>query len=354
MGAPEIGAIESSPGGGLSRPEIGAIESSPGGGLSRPEIAVVVPTRDRPLRLRWLLNALEEQSLAPELFEVIVCHDSRGPETEELLRTHPLALRGVLRHRALEPGTRSAGYKRNLGWRSARAPVIAFTDDDCRPPTDWLARALEAASRHPGAIVQGATRPDPDEIELALRAPHARTQAIDPPSPWAQTCNILYPRELLERLDGFDEQIESGEDTDVALRGIAAGASFLAAPEVVNYHSVQSSGLPALLRTLPRWEFIPWLVKRHPELRRECAAGVFWRETHGWMLLALAGVALTRSHPAALLLAAPWAVRAAPSYGPGPRGRLRACLELPSRAVVDLVELSVLARGSARHRSLVL
>ena len=28
-----------------------------------PEIAVVVPSHDRPLRLRWLLNALEEQTL---------------------------------------------------------------------------------------------------------------------------------------------------------------------------------------------------------------------------------------------------------------------------------------------------
>ena len=354
--APETAAILPAAGGVASPHEIaGAIGSARGGGPAGPEIAVVVPSRDRPLRLRWLLNALEEQTLAHERFEVIVCHDSRGPETEALLRTHPLAVKGVLRHRGLEPGTRSAGYKRNLGWRSARAPLIAFTDDDCRPPCEWLARALDAAHRHPGAIVQGATRPDPDELEIALRAPHARTQAIDPPSPWAQTCNIVYPRALLERLDGFDEKIESGEDTDVALRGIAAGADFCAAPEVVNYHSVHVSGLTALLRTLPRWEFIPWLVRRHPELRRECSAGVFWRETHGWMLLALAGAALAVAgrRPAASLVL-PWAFRAAPSYGPSARGRVRACVELPGRAVVDLAELAVLARGSARHRSLVL
>jgi hypothetical protein len=324
--------------------------------MASPEITVVVPSRDRPVRLRWLLNALEEQSLARERFEVIVCHDSRGPETEELLCGHPLAAAGVLRHQALEPGTRSAGYKRNLGWRSARAPLIAYTDDDCRPPSDWLEHALDAARRHPGAIVQGTTRPDPDELEIALRAPHARTQTIDPPSPWAQTCNIVYPRTLLERLNGFDERIESGEDTDVALRGIAAGASFCSAPEVVNYHSVHVSGLPALLRTLPRWEFIPWLIKRHPELRRECSAGIFWHETHAWMLLALAGagVALSGRRTAGAVLAVPWAVRAAPSYGSGARGRVRAFCELPGRAVVDLAELAVLARGSARHRSLVL
>ena len=32
----------------------------------QPEIAVVVPSHDRPVRLRWLLNALEEQTLPRE------------------------------------------------------------------------------------------------------------------------------------------------------------------------------------------------------------------------------------------------------------------------------------------------
>ncbi len=60
-------------------------------GVTRePEISVVVASHDRPYRLRWLLNALEEQTLDRDRWEVIVAHDSRGPETEALLREHPL------------------------------------------------------------------------------------------------------------------------------------------------------------------------------------------------------------------------------------------------------------------------
>ncbi|MDX6659127.1 MAG: hypothetical protein QOH62_3920, partial [Solirubrobacteraceae bacterium] len=44
--------------------------------MSEPLISVVVPSHDRPLRLRWLLNALDEQTLAREQWEVIVAHDS--------------------------------------------------------------------------------------------------------------------------------------------------------------------------------------------------------------------------------------------------------------------------------------
>jgi hypothetical protein len=47
-------------------------------------------------------------------------------------------------------------------------------------------------------------------------------------------------------------------------------------------------------------------------------------------------------------------VRAAPSYGASRRGRARAVSELPGRALVDLAEIAVLARGSIRYRTLLL
>src|SRR4051812_19641946 len=99
-----------------------------------PEIAVVVPSHDRPLRLRWLLNALEEQTLARERWELIVAHDSTGPETAALLASHPVGARAI----GFAPGSAGPAAKRNAGWRAGSAPLIAFTDDDCRPPPEWL------------------------------------------------------------------------------------------------------------------------------------------------------------------------------------------------------------------------
>jgi glycosyltransferase involved in cell wall biosynthesis len=318
-----------------------------------PEIAVVVPSSQRPLRLRWLLNALEEQTLALDRFEVVVCHDSASSETEELLERHPLAGQGVLRYTSAPPSA-PPGLQRNRAWRLARAPLIAFTDDDCRPPPDWLERALASAHRNPGQVVQGATRPDPDEFAIALHAPHARTQSIDPPVAWAQTCNIVYPRELLERLAGFDEAMQGGEDAELAQRAIGAGAALVGAPDVLTYHAVHARGLVGTIKTLPRWQHLADLVKRHPELRRDFVLGLFWRDSHALLLLALGGAALNRRPLARAALAIPWALRAAPSYGGSPRGRIRAVAELPGRAVIDLVELAVLVRGSVRYRTILL
>jgi hypothetical protein len=315
----------------------------------------VVPSHDRPLRLRWLLNALACQTLDRERFEVIVCHDSSGPETAALLASHPLARAGVLQAVSIPPGTGPPGLQRNRGVEVARAPTVAFTDDDCRPPADWLERALAAARAHPGDVVQGATRPDPDELSVALHAPHARSQTIDPPVPWAQTCNIVYPRSLLERLGGFDELMQGGEDAELAARAVQAGARLVGAPEVVTYHAVHARGLLGTLRTLPRWQHLAGLVKGHPDLRRSFTLRLFWRETHPLLLVALAGGCVAARRPGRWRLAGalvvPWAARAAPAYGSSVRGRMRAVSELPGRAVVDLAEIMVLARGSIRYRT---
>jgi GT2 family glycosyltransferase len=314
--------------------------------VPEPEIAVVVASHERPLRLRWLLNALEEQTLSRERFEVVVCHDS-GEETERLLREHPLGVR----HVRLTPGTGGVGRQRNVAWREARAPWVAFTDDDCRPPAEWLERLLAAC--RPGAIVQGTTKPDPDELGL-VRCTGWRSQDIDPPVLAAQGCNIAYPRAVLESLGGFDEGLEGGEDTELAARAVDAGAALVGAPDALTYHAIDV--VPFLRTARAAWRFrdLPGIVRRHPRLREPYPLRIFWKPRHAWLGLAVAGVALARRRPWLLALALPWARAALPSYGSGPRGRARAVAELPRQAAVDLAEMGALAVGSVRQRSLLL
>ena len=79
-------------------------------------IAVAIASHARPIRLRWLLNALEEQTAGD--FEVVVAHDS-GPdsETERLVREHPV----VTRHLTFD-SARGPAELRNAAWRATTAP----------------------------------------------------------------------------------------------------------------------------------------------------------------------------------------------------------------------------------------
>jgi GT2 family glycosyltransferase len=318
------------------------------------EVSVVVPSHERITRLRWLLNALEEQTLPRDRWELVVVHDSTDG-TEELLETHPLARAGLLRRVRLEPGTGSASRQRNAGWRSTSAPLVAFVDDDCRPEPRWLDELVAAARDNPGAIVQGATKPDPYEAEIMEWAPRARSIDVDPPGPHAQSCNILYPRATLEAVGGFDESIRTaGEDLDLAARARARGAGYVGAPEALAYHAVDTFSLLGAVRFNKRWETLPLVFKRHPELREQLEYGVFWKRRHAFLPAAVAGAALHRREPLLALLAVPYVLLALPHRGTHPMGRMRAAAELCGRAVVDASEMWTMVKGSVRHRTLML
>ncbi len=318
-----------------------------------PEITVVVASHNRALRLRWLLNALEEQDLDRDRWEVVVAHDSTDDGlTEALLEHHPLAADGTLRGLRLAPGAgNSASRLRNAAWNAAQGELIAFTDDDCRPPAGWVRRALDAGRRHPGAIVQGTTRADPDEA-VEESGGYVHRQNIDPPSPQAETCNIVYPREVLARIDGFTEHppLAVGEDTDLMLRARAAGVEHVPAPELLTYHAIHGATLAGVVRGMGRWSDLAWLYRRHPEVRHTLHLGMFWKRTHLWLPLALLGLLRARSNPLWLALVLPWYHHSVPWRGAGLRGRLRSLSESPGRLVYDAAELAAVVRGAVRHR----
>jgi GT2 family glycosyltransferase len=322
-------------------------------GVAAPELSVVVASHDRPLRLRWLLNALDQQTLDRRHWEVVVCHDSRGPDTERLLSEHPLAAAGTLRWTALPVGSGTPGAQRNAALSLARSPTVVFTDDDCRPPERWLEHVLEAVRRFPGSIVQGPIEGDPDEATIR-RAPYPYTQSFsDVPRPWAECCNIVYPRELIERVGGFAEDLRVGEDTDLNLRARAGGAAYRGDQRMATFHALEERSLPAWVRQARRWGDVVRLVKRHPELRRELALGVFWKREHALLLLAVAGVVAGRARTRWLALCLPWAFSHR-THGTGARGRIRQLLELPGWAAIDASELLALLEASVRHRVIVL
>jgi glycosyltransferase involved in cell wall biosynthesis len=318
-----------------------------------PDLSVLVASHDRPLRLRWLLNALAEQTLASSRWEVIVCHDSADAETEELLTSHPLAADGVLRHRRFEPGSAAASIKRNAALALAQAPTVVFTDDDCRPPPDWLAAVSAAVAERPGAVIQGPMAPDPDEATM-LRAPFPRTVAFaEVPRVWAESCNIAYPTALIRELRGFAEDLHVGEDTDLSLRAQQAGAVFAGDLRMLSYHAVEE-GMPwDRIAQAGRWSDLAALLARQPGVRSELYLRVFWKREHALLLLALLGLCLRRRRGPALAAVLPW-VLARQDHGGDVRGLLRQFVALPALALSDAAETIVLARASARARTLIL
>lgn len=323
-------------------------------------MAVVVPTWRRPTRLAFALEALAEQTIPQQLFEVVIVHDPADEATGRVLAAAkealPLRLRTVAR--PLAPSGRAdprPATARNVGWRASNRDWVAFTDDDCRPAPGWLEAVLAAAPQEE-AVVQGRTEPDPEERHLLGGL--ARSQHIPGPSEWYETCNIAYPRSLLERLGGFDESwCFGGEDTDLALRALAAGVRRVYADDALVWHGVNIPRLGAALREAARWDFAARLVHRHPRLRRSLHWGLFLTDTHACLGVG-AGIALAaiiaRRPPGVALAAGPYLalllMKSVARHDRVPRAILLFCLGAPLQGVHDVVELSSTLRGAVRHR----
>jgi GT2 family glycosyltransferase len=311
-------------------------------GTDAAEISVVIPTRGRESRLAFALDSLAGQ-LDPGRFEVIVVRDSDAAE--------PLAgpPDGVRVRYLTRPGSSGPTAKRNLGWRASEAPLVAFTDDDCRAAPGWL-EALVAAADGDSAFLQGRTTPDPQERHLLHGL--ARSIEVDHPSGWFETCNMTYPRAMLERLGGFDETFGfGGEDTDLAWRAIEAGAAPRFVDEALVWHAVMSRSIPRALAEARRWNDTPAVIARHPGLRASLYRGHFWSPAHMGVAIAVAGLIAGRRSPALAALAAlPYASTRLNWRQPRPRGLARGIATLPVFAAIDLTEVVARLPSAIRHR----
>jgi glycosyltransferase involved in cell wall biosynthesis len=87
-------------------------------------------------------------------FEVIVVDDCSTDDSVEIIKRYPCRLVRLEKHAG-------PGAARNEGANNSRGEVFFFTDADCLLRRDALARANQAATEHPGAVIGGTYTPLP-------------------------------------------------------------------------------------------------------------------------------------------------------------------------------------------------
>jgi len=312
-----------------------------------PSVSVVIATHGRAALLVELLDALDAQTRAD--VEVLVVDDDSHDDTPEVL-----AERGTRSIRVARGGPARA---RQVGWRAATAPIIAFTDDDCVPTPGWLDALVAPIERGDADVVQGRTLPRPDQADRA--GPWSRTQLVEAENGFYQTCNIAYARSVLEALDGFHPSFvgpnTSGEDAELGWRAREAGYRTTFAEDALVHHAVWPSSYRAYLRDRRRWGMVIQVIRYHPQTRALAHRRWFYRPSHLRVVAALpviVGAGIVRWWAPLALLVALFAADLVRTRGRGPvRRRL---LHLAQVLVVDVVEVAVFATSSVRYRTLLL
>jgi len=225
-------------------------------------VSVIVPSIGRDPGLPELLDALAAQTFPREAFEILVALSGEPPTH----RVHESAARAGARLIAIG-AARGPGAARNAAARGARGEWLAFTEDDCMPPADWLAAAMARVDAEPALdVLAGETRKPGGHPVHREKGGH----------PLYLPTNLFVRRAVFEKLGGYCEDFfdaESGiyfrEDSDFGftLEECGARVAMLDAGPVIH---PEEHPRPADALTWARRHLMdPLLRRRHPRLFRE-------------------------------------------------------------------------------------
>jgi len=301
---------------------------------SVPFVSVVIPTFRRPEETALAVASVAASAYPAERLEIIVVDTSPDDATRESIAplegAHPGRVRLLKK-----PVAEGPGASRNLGARTARGDILAFTDSDCQVDPDWLAEGVEPFARNPKlGIVQGRTLPNPRHPRGAA----SRFMQVEAADCVYAACNVFFRRQAFDAVGGYSPDFDYvpnqraekpalfrrllnrmsvvhfhallGFDVDLAWRVLESGWTSTFQSGALVYHAVTP---------LTPWQWMmegayyayagPPMVKRHPGLRRHMYARYFASKTTALFTLSAIAVLLAATvHWVALLLCLPYAV----------------------------------------------
>jgi glycosyltransferase involved in cell wall biosynthesis len=224
----------------------------------QPLVSAVICTRNRPDKIG---NAVESvlANTYPN-FDLTIVDQSTNDETEVI--AHRIGERdGRIRYKRMSKSGLSRAY--NLAIASTVGPILAFTDDDCLVPSDWIEKIVTAFDeQRDGELMYGQVLPAYPEDGGEMLTP---ALSIDKPERldrangfrvFGMGANFAARRSLFERAGTFDEMLggggplKSSQDFDLAYRAYRRNAAILLRPEVIVRHDGrrEREDWPALLR----------------------------------------------------------------------------------------------------------
>jgi glycosyltransferase involved in cell wall biosynthesis len=226
-----------------------------------PLLSVIMSTYNRGELLRGALDSiLAQQAAETPDFELIVVDNNCTDNTRAIVER---AANADERVRYVFEPQQGLSHARNAGIREARAPFIAFTDDDVRAEPDWAAAIVRAFREYPDAdMVGGRVLPvwpatPPAWLTRDHWAPLALADYGDLPVEVTLAhpiclvgANVSIRRRALDAVGGFatgvqrvKDGIGSLEDHEFLLRLLRAGRKAVYDPRIVIHAAIQPDRL---------------------------------------------------------------------------------------------------------------
>jgi len=210
-------------------------------------ISIIICTYNRADDLRQTLAAVAQVCVPEQMpTELLVVDNASTDVTAEVVASCHLPNMPV---RYIHEPRRGKGYAYNTGMAAARGEVFLFTDDDVRPPKNWIEGMCGPILRGEADAVAGGVTIAP-HLERAWFSPTQRGWLAELKHPrWERMsqaflvgANMAFSRNVLEKVPAFDPELGPGatgfgDDGLFGLQLQGAGFSVYATPEAnVEHH----------------------------------------------------------------------------------------------------------------------
>lgn len=197
-----------------------------------PAVSVVIPAHNAATTLPACLDALRHQVGGPPDYEIIVVDDGSTDDTAAIAEAA-----GARVERTAHGGAASA---RNRGVAVARGSLLLFTDADCEPMPDWMAR-LVAPFADPSVVgARGVYRTRQRSlvarfVQLEYEDKYRLLKPLQDID-FVDTYSAAYRREAFVQGGGFDPSVRFVEDQDFSFRLANRGYRLVFVPDAIVYH----------------------------------------------------------------------------------------------------------------------
>jgi glycosyltransferase involved in cell wall biosynthesis len=217
-----------------------------------PFVSVIIPVLNDAKRLRLCLQALEQQTYPSSRYEMIVVDN--GSESSENIAGVVAEFQQAIAVYEAYPSSFAA---RNAGIGLAQGEIIAFTDADCLPATDWLEAGVRQLLALPnGGMVGG-------RVDIFFRSPAQATavelyesitafpqQELVERQRYAATANVFTFKRVIEQVGPFVADLKSSGDIEWGQRIAAHGYDLAYADAARVAHPARYSWTQLIKRTV--------------------------------------------------------------------------------------------------------
>ena len=223
-----------------------------GDGPSPIDFSVVVCTFNRADLLQVCLETLVAQTLPSERYEIIIVDNNSADETAKVAADFTSRFPHA---RYIFEASQGLSNARNRGWEEAHGLYVAYVDDECKVPPDWLKNAAVAITAHRPEMLGGPygvwyRNSKPAWFKDEYASNHVMGSEARPLAngEYLSGGNMFIRREILAENGGFDprfgmngNRIAFGEETafQIRLRANAPGCLIYYDPALTLNHMVR-------------------------------------------------------------------------------------------------------------------